>query len=410
MMNKTNKKIFLVLFVSFIFAVAAHFNVYMMFRSNREEILTIVEGERSFSKVSGIAFNTLEKYYEKFFVERESISESVRIDKFIDVYGLVQRALSVDVAFAAQSSETVVKLKDGSLTSTQSAEPKNFSTQASAIKAFSDMLDGYDIDFLLAHAAAKEINAENAPTGVAVPSKSVSDSIADYLEAKKVTFLELKKNPALPADVSEQYYRTDHHWTTETGLASAKYIAEELNRLYGYGLDVELLNEENFDTELHKDVFLGSTGKKIGNLYVGRDDFKLFLPKFETDFTVDITHLEDEPERLNGSFGDALVFREHLDRDYYQINTYCTYLGGDYPITVIENNNTSSDKSILVIKDSYANAVVPFLSMTVKKITLIDPRYYTGSIRDYIAEENPDAVLMIYNSGAFFEDAFWTFE
>ena len=82
-------------------------------------------------------------------------------------------------------------------------------------------------------------------------------------------------------------------------------------------------------------------------------------------------------------------------------------MGGDYPIAVIENLNASCDKSVLVIKDSYANAVLPFLALTTRKVTMIDPRYFDGSIKDYIKNNKPDVVLLLCNSESSAEQEFW---
>ena len=42
-----------------------------------------------------------------------------------------------------------------------------------------------------------------------------------------------------------------------------------------------------------------------------------------------------------------------------------------------------------------ARVVDPFLALSVKYLDIIDPRYYQGSILDYINEKQPDLVISI---------------
>ena len=63
---------------------------------------------------------------------------------------------------------------------------------------------------------------------------------------------------------------------------------------------------------------------------------------------------------------------------------------------MIENEDLENGK-ILVIKDSFAQAVNPFLAMTAGTVVSWDLRYNTDSLRDYIAENDFDAVLVLYS-------------
>ena len=59
--------------------------------------------------------------------------------------------------------------------------------------------------------------------------------------------------------------------------------------------------------------------------------------------------------------------------------------------------DSEKDNSILIIKDSYANAFVPLIAPEYKYIYVIDPRYYNLSISDYINDNDIENVLFIYN-------------
>lgn len=61
--------------------------------------------------------------------------------------------------------------------------------------------------------------------------------------------------------------------------------------------------------------------------------------------------------------------------------------------------------SLLILRDSYADSLVPFLTDAFSEIHLIDLRYYTGSVKEYIAENAIDRVLLLYSTDNFCSDS-----
>lgn len=59
---------------------------------------------------------------------------------------------------------------------------------------------------------------------------------------------------------------------------------------------------------------------------------------------------------------------------------------------------------LLLVKDSYANCLVPFLTPFFREIIIIDPRYYYGDIHQVMKENNITSVLFLYNGNTFVED------
>ena len=389
------------IFVAGILALALYFNLYFIYTASTDGIMSLLTTGVNVSDAMKVVEDTTGSYYNKLIKSKRDISTYARVGAFIDIYGLVQKVLNNNLVTAEDSNQSVVRLTDGHLIFGENQNKKDFSEQARSIKDFSEWLANNDIDFLFAKAPSKEINKDHAPAGFEVPPDSTNDLILESLIEENINYLDLRKNPKLDKDVSNWHYFTDHHWTTETALLSAGYLIEEINKAYKYGLDPSPLMPDKFTTELHEDIFLGSSGKKVGNYYCGRDDYEIILPKEKNDFYFEFTHESGEVERRSGDFESTFVFRENLKKDYYYTNTYCVYMGGDYPISIIKNNSLDKGKRILILKDSYANAALPFLAMVFKEITVIDPRYFQDSVKEYIQESNPDMVLMLYSSKLF---------
>ena len=65
------------------------------------------------------------------------------------------------------------------------------------------------------------------------------------------------------------------------------------------------------------------------------------------------------------------------------------------------NTSIKNGKTIVVLKDSFGNSMVPFLIHNYEKIIMLDTRYYNGSISDFVDEKDVDEVLFLYNIQTF---------
>ncbi len=172
------------------------------------------------------------------------------------------------------------------------------------------------------------------------------------------------------------YYKTDHHWTT-LGAYYGYYALSEL-------LEFHPVSIQEFNKEIVSDNFLGSMYRKV-NLYKGSPD-KIIKYSLE-DSAVSIV--------INEAFTKDSMFDEsYLDKN----DKYSYFLGGDFGLVDI-NTNVKNGKSILVIKDSFSNSMVPYLLEHYENIYLIDTRYYGLSVNAFIEENNIDNILFAFNVG-----------
>ena len=141
--------------------------------------------------------------------------------------------------------------------------------------------------------------------------------------------------------------------------------------------------KECFTVEAVNDSFLGTTFSRLGiNDLKRKDTILLYRYKDDDSFLV------SEPSTNKTTFGfydfDALS----------QFDKYKVFLGGNTDI--IRIRDTTKDKPrLLLIKDSFANSIVPFLAIHYD-IDMIDLRYYKGSIQKYMNENTFDSILVLY--------------
>lgn len=83
---------------------------------------------------------------------------------------------------------------------------------------------------------------------------------------------------------------------------------------------------------------------------------------------------------------------------------YEVFFGGNWGIVTITGGE-KNDRRLLVLKDSYANALLPFAAADYEKIVAVDLRYYLGSVKELIEQEGITDVLVLYSTSAFMSDA-----
>ena len=77
---------------------------------------------------------------------------------------------------------------------------------------------------------------------------------------------------------------------------------------------------------------------------------------------------------------------------------YSLFLDNLHSLIEIENETADSDRELVLVKDSYANSMVPFLVRHYKKIYVFDTRYYKQGVSEFV-KEHPGVtdVLILYN-------------
>lgn len=169
------------------------------------------------------------------------------------------------------------------------------------------------------------------------------------------------------------WYKTDHHWSTDGAYLFYTAICRE------YG--IEAYPEEFFRRETVSCDFRGTSHSKA-MIDLSSDDIVLY--RFQNDENFTLTY--PTTNNVQKGFYD---FSQLEKKDKYQI-----FLGGNTDIIEINENTSISKPKILLIKDSFANSVSPFLALHFD-IELIDLRYYKGSLSRYIEDKNFEHIIIL---------------
>lgn len=183
------------------------------------------------------------------------------------------------------------------------------------------------------------------------------------------------------------FYRTDHHWTTLGAYYGYTAVMEALGR------GDETLEPDAFDHQALPSVdgFQGTLYSQSGIHWLAPDTMEFWVP--EEGLTVTAWR-SGEPEP------GTLYDRTCLD----QKDKYSAFLGGNQPLCVIRNENRPDGGRLLLIRDSYSDALVPFLAQHFSEVHLLDLRYYRASAAQYAAENGIDDICVLYSVQNFISD------
>lgn len=176
------------------------------------------------------------------------------------------------------------------------------------------------------------------------------------------------------------YYRTDHHWTT-----GGAYLA--------YCDFIQSVGKTPFDTSAYKALdihdFTGTNYNKSLKFNTEAD----VLTYYELPYTLTVKEFLADGSEYSATPGELY--------DYSKLNTrdkYAMFLRGNNGYSTI---NGDGEGRILVIKDSYANCFVPFLTANYAQIDVVDLRYWKYNVENLIQQFDYDDILMLYNFQTF---------
>ena len=186
------------------------------------------------------------------------------------------------------------------------------------------------------------------------------------------------------------YYGTDHHWTTRGAY-------------YGYLVWTESMGmtEVSYDVEQVSESFLGTLHSAVG-LSVEPDVIEAYQPRsLKEGGRGMLVYYDFAEEPVDSPYAPS-----HLETK----NQYAYFLDDNHPFIRIETgaaNPAAAGKSLFVIKDSYANCMIPFLTEHYETVYVLDLRYYNASLFSLLKdckEEKEMDILVLYNVIHFIED------
>lgn len=184
------------------------------------------------------------------------------------------------------------------------------------------------------------------------------------------------------AHMSEElYYHTDHHWTSHGAYLAFRSIAPALQ------IDPDSFE---FDTHTVSENFDGTLASKSGS-HGFKDRIEIVVPYPDMPITVRYS---------DGNEAKSTIYqKEYLSTK----DQYAVFLGGNHPMVTV-TTTADTGRCLMLIKDSYANCFVQFLTPYFDQIIIVDPRYCYDSVDMVINQYEITDLLYLYNADTFMSD------
>ncbi|AEB75312.1 hypothetical protein ADU80_03505 [Clostridium botulinum] len=264
------------------------------------------------------------------------------------------------------------------------------------------------INFLLAPNSVKILEEKLPKYATPEDEENIINKVEGKLNSQNIKFVDVYEE--LKNHKNEYiYYKTDHHWTT----LGAYYAYEKL----GYTMGYKPLPISDFNIEKVTQDFYGTLYSKGNYRDVNPDSIEIFKPKKQIDFN--INYFDNQKTSSN-----IYEFNNLQKKDKYSV-----FLDGNHDLVTIktiqkntidknkitkitkkkikksmrkrkrrlEKDKSTKVKKLLVVKDSYAHSLVPFLTNHYDEIYMVDLRYFNDNVYEYIKKNDIKDILFLYN-------------
>lgn len=268
-----------------------------------------------------------------------------------------------------------------------------FSYTPGRAATYAEMVNDYKARF-----ASTRVYCMTIPTAVAfyLPdtvsnwSNDEQRGISDIYAHLKPSVKAIDLLPVLDGHKDEDIYlRTDHHWAPLGAYYAAQAFAQEAG--------VPFLPLEAYDSCVVRQ-FVGTMKRFSQDAAIGRvpEDFVYYTPH-TVDYSATHVRFSLAGKRRNivrPHAREVCDFFRHYDDG--SPNAYSTFMGGDVNTTSV-TTSTKNGRRLLILKDSYGNALASFLFGSFEEIHVVDCRYFTENIVRFAKERQITDVLITNN-------------
>lgn len=251
-----------------------------------------------------------------------------------------------------------------------------------AIRQFADQNDEIPTYMMLVPDAAAILD-DALPALAAVPDQSRMLAQVKRELGDSVTWIDAESVLNKHAD-EKIYYKTDPHWTSLGAFYVFQASAETMQIKGEAG--------SNFVSYPISTNFNGTLAAVSGFRLNEREVIDMYVPKEEDGGLV--VNYVDKQEKTASLYDSSKL----KTRDQYSV-----FLGGNTSLIDIKTVS-ESQRRLLLVKDSFANSFVPFLTPYFREIVVVDPRYYSGTIGDLMDAYRITDMMFLYSGNSFFQD------
>lgn len=176
------------------------------------------------------------------------------------------------------------------------------------------------------------------------------------------------------------FQRTDHHWAQLGAYYAAQEFAEQAGVPFAKLSSYEKVTKKGYVGTLY-----GYTSDT--DLKDNPEDFVYYKPK--NDYTTTYYNTDMTNERA----GNLLINLDNVD----PVSWYLVFMGTDDVVTHVQTD-VDNGRKLVIVKDSYGNALVPCLTKSFEDIYVVDMRYFEVNAVSQFREWGITDVLFAMNT------------
>ena len=309
--------------------------------------------------------------------------ESYMSDQFAGRNLLRGLKVKLDRLGGSRMENGVIIGKDGQLFEDIAVpDDELFKDNINAVKSFAEMYPDIPTTVMLIPDAAC-ILSDSLPAFATVEDQSQMFSMVERGLGDSVSWVDAYS--ALNKHKTEKlYYKTDHHWTTQ----AAFYVFQEA----AAGLGIEGDVSDDYVSYTVTDSFNGVLASKSGAGLDEKEQIDIYVPTAGDDDVI-VNYVDEAKKRTSLYDSSKLETRDK----------YGVFFGGNTSVMDIKTMSTSRQR-LLVVKDSFADCFIPFLTPYYREIVVVDPRYYSGTLEDIMETYRITDALILYSGNTFMTD------
>ncbi|MBQ2872886.1 MAG: hypothetical protein IJE89_02685 [Bacilli bacterium] len=226
----------------------------------------------------------------------------------------------------------------------------------------------------------ENLNKENDTYIMIIPDKNYYLKSNDFLHIdynyiyNGINKLNIKEIDIRNVMTLEDYYETDTHWRQEKLDKVIYQMSKTMNFNYQ-------------KIEYQKNIYNDFYGVYYGESAINRNPEDLIYLTNDNLNEISVKYLENKNLK-------TIYNLENLT----SLDSYEVFLDGASSYIEIYNNNSQSDKELVIFRDSFASSITPLLTEYYKKITLIDNRYISSTQYNNLIDFTNQDILFMYST------------
>ncbi|UOQ87038.1 DHHW family protein [Gracilibacillus salinarum] len=390
-MNKTGKKILLILFITYIFIIGVYLVIAPKNKDSDVENRTLAQ--RPPISLEQMSTGEFMKNFEAFFTDQFP-GRNVWLNMYINWQRLSNKTYIFDYYI---TDDNWIMPKPSKSFPQEKMDAATENTNAFAKYLKKQNINTYYIS--LPHKAATLEFLYPGYLGEPTYDKK-NEYFLSQLNKDDMNVINVGEafNEKSESELRNFYFKTDHHWNANGAFAA-------------YTATVNQLKADNFlkmsvaNNDLKKDAYEKQCIPDH-KFFMGTYNKQIYASVKSNDSQNECVYLDDKTfssyeVALNGeSIDPYLVYASGLE-DYDTKNNiyYGNIFSNDESKIKITNNANAQSDNVLIIKDSYTNALIYHIAQHFHETTIYDLRHNPDqSLKDYIANNNFDAVFIMYNN------------